>query len=65
MGQRNPHLYLVGEQLNQHHDAALDIRHLVDTFDTGKRRFGQAHALAWLKGRLKVQANQHTSASDD
>ena len=40
VGRCNPHPYLLGEQFDQHHDAALAIGHLVDAFDTGKRRFG-------------------------
>ena len=39
IGRCNPHPHLLGEQFDQHHDAAFAIGHLVDAFDTGKWRF--------------------------
>ena len=52
IGWGNPHPYLLGKQFDQHHDAALAIGHLVDTFDTGKRCFGQAYALTGFEQAL-------------
>ena len=45
----NPHPHLLGEQFDQHHDAALAIGHLVDAFDASKGHFGQTDPFAGLK----------------
>ncbi len=49
MGWRNPHPHLLGEQFDEHHDAALAIGHFVDAFDAGKWGFRQADAFAGLE----------------
>ena len=45
VGWCNSHPDLLGEQFDQHHDAAFAIGHLVDAFDAGKRGFCKTHAL--------------------
>lgn len=48
----NANPYLLGREFNQHGDAALAIGHLLDAFDTGRRRFRQTHAPARLEQAL-------------
>jgi hypothetical protein len=52
MGRCNPNPYLLGEQFDPYHDAALAIGHLVDAFDTGNRRFRRRTRSPGLKNRF-------------
>ncbi len=51
VGWRNPQPHLLGEQFDQHHDAALVIGHLVDAFDASKGRLGQTDPFAGFEKR--------------
>ena len=39
------HRHGLAQNLDQYHDPTLAISHLVDAFDTGKRRLRQSHTL--------------------
>jgi hypothetical protein len=54
---RNPHPHLLGEQFDQHHDAALAVGHLVDGFDTCKGLFRQADPFTWFEQALGLRLN--------
>ena len=53
-GRCDTHSHGFVQDLDQHHDPMLAIGHLVDAFDAGKWRFGQAHTLTLLEQALRL-----------
>ena len=54
VGRCNPHPHLLGEQFDQHHDAALAIGHLVDALDAGESSPQIDQVMATLKPQAAI-----------
>jgi hypothetical protein len=57
-GRRDTHRQGLAQNFDQHHVPTLAVSHLVDALDSGKRRFGQSHALASLEQSLGFSLNR-------